>query len=322
MSLITKIMDFMFEKVGIPEFEKIIEIEDALIEEDGVLGFSPKSATRFDIPIEASKRKGVNLFVTPRILPHILSSAKNLRKSFKDLKLNPTNPKIEISSTDLEELKKIAETEGICEIGFTKVPHELIFQKKSIIYDNAIVLVMKMDNQLINTAPSKKAIKNIWYTYDYLGRATMKIAKFLRQRGYSSQASHPLGGLVLYPRLAEKAGLGSFGKAGLLITPVNGSTVRLAAVFTSIQNLPITDGNEHSWIGEFCKTCLKCIKECPPQAILKEPIKHDTGRVTHIDNNKCFPYFAENYACTICIKVCPFNHTSYEKIKVAFEKRK
>ncbi|MCK4252982.1 MAG: [Fe-S]-binding protein, partial [Candidatus Heimdallarchaeota archaeon] len=112
------------------------------------------------------------------------------------------------------------------------------------------------------------------------------------------------------------------GKAGLLITPVNGPTVRLAAVFTSIQNLPITDGNEHSWIGEFCKTCLKCIKECPPQAILKNPIKHDTGRVTHIDNNKCFPYFAENYACTICIKVCPFNNTSYEKIKVAFEKRK
>lgn len=315
-------MDFMFEKVGIPEFEKIIEIEDALIEEDGVLGFSPESATRFDIPIEAGKRKGVNLFVTPRILPHILSSAKNLRKSFKDLKLNPENPRIEISSKDLDELKKLAESEGICEIGFTTVPQKLIFQKKSIIYDNALVLVMKMDNKLINTAPSKKAIKNIWYTYDYLGRATMKIAKFLRQRGYSSQASHPLGGLVLYPRLAEKAGLGSFGKAGLLITPVNGSTVRLAAVFTSIQNLPITDGNEHSWIGEFCKTCLKCIKECPPQAILKNPIKHDTGRVTHIDNNKCFPYFAENYACTICIKVCPFNNTSYEKIKVAFEKRK
>ncbi|MHA1347677.1 MAG: 4Fe-4S dicluster domain-containing protein [Candidatus Heimdallarchaeaceae archaeon] len=150
----------------------------------------------------------------------------------------------------------------------------------------------------------------------------MKIAKFLRQKGYSSQASHPLGGLVLYPRLAEKAGLGSFGKSGLLITPVNGSTVRLAAVFTSIKNLPVTDGHEHSWIREFCKTCLKCIKECPPQAILKEPIKHDTGRVTHIDNNKCFPYFAENYACTICIKVCPFNNNSYDKIKAAFEKRK
>ncbi|MCK4897065.1 MAG: [Fe-S]-binding protein, partial [Candidatus Heimdallarchaeota archaeon] len=94
------------------------------------------------------------------------------------------------------------------------------------------------------------------------------------------------------------------------------------AVFTSIQNLPITDGDEHSWIGEFCKTCLKCIKDCPPQAILKEPINHDTGRVTHIDNNKCLPYFGENYGCSICIKVCPFNNSSYDRIKVAFEKRK
>ena len=313
-------MDFMFEKVGVPEFEKIIEIENALIEEEGVLGFSSKSAPRFDIPIEASKRKGVNLFITPRILPHILSSAKNIRKSFKNLKLNPLKPKMKISSNDLDELKKFAESEGICDIGFTKVPQELIFHKKSIIYDNAIVLAMKMDNQMINTAPSKKAIKNIWYTYDYLGRATLKIADFLRNKGYSSQASHPLGGLVLYPRLAEKAGLGSFGKAGLLITPVNGPTVRLASVFTSIQNLPITEGNEHSWIGEYCKTCLKCIKNCPPQAILKDPIKHDTGRVTHIDNTKCFPYFADNYGCSICIKVCPFNNFSYNDLKVSFEK--
>ena len=99
--------------LGIPEFEKIIEIENALIEEEGVIGFSSKSAPRFDIPIEASKRKGVNLFITPRILPHILSSAKNMRKSFKDLQHNPAKPKVEISSKDLADLKKIAEKAGI-----------------------------------------------------------------------------------------------------------------------------------------------------------------------------------------------------------------
>lgn len=322
MSLITKIKEKLFEETVSTQFNKIISLEDALINEEGSIGSTEKSAMRFDIPIEFQKQEDVDMKIVPSVLPHIISSMRNMRKSFKDLKFNPVNPKVDISKKDLEDLKKIAESVGICEIGFTKVPHELIFQKKSLIYDNAIVLVMKMDNQMINTAPSKKAIKNIWYTYDYLGRATMKIAKFLRQKGYSSQASHPLGGVVLYPRLAEKAGIGSFGKAGILITPVNGPTVRLAAVFTSIQNLPITDGNEHSWIGEFCKTCLKCIKECPPQAIFKDPIKHDTGRITHIDNNKCLPYFGENYGCSICIKVCPFNNTSYEKIKVTFEKRK
>jgi len=40
-----------------------------------------------------------------------------------------------------------------------------------------------------------------------------------------------------------------------LITPKFGPRVRLAAVYTSIQNLPDSKENNHSWIEEYCKIC-------------------------------------------------------------------
>jgi epoxyqueuosine reductase QueG len=70
----------------------------------------------------------------------------------------------------------------------------------------------------------------------------------------------------------------------------------------------------------FCTKCGKCIPECPAKAIYEKPIQHETGRVTHVDNDHCLPYFSDLHGCSVCIKVCPFNNTPYEKIKKAFLK--
>ena len=40
-------------------------------------------------------------------------------------------------------------------------------------------------------------------TYDQLGIAANRIARHLRSLGYSAQAGHPLGGLAVYPPLAQ-----------------------------------------------------------------------------------------------------------------------
>ena len=53
------------------------------------------------------------------------------------------------------------------------------------------------------------------------------------------------------------------------------------------------------------KQCRRCIKECPLGAIYENAIEQEAGRFTHIDNEKCFPHFGNNYGCTVCIKVCP-----------------
>jgi len=324
LSVIEKIKKFIFIKIGIPRFEKIIELEDSLVEKEGSISFSEKSPVRFDIPNEFARREGIDVPLTSKTMTYILSSVKNMKRAIIDLKGNKKDSRNAIEESEFIELEsfiKFIKSLKISGIGYTKVPREYIFFKKAVAYENAIVLAMNMDKEKISTAPSKKALKNIWQTYDGLGVAANKIARYLRKKGFASHASHPLGGIVLYPRLAEKAGMGAFGKAGILITPINGPTLRLAAVYTNIENLPLNEGNEHLWVRDFCEQCNKCIKACPPGAIYKEAIEHDSGRVTHIDNEKCFPYFGNNFACTICISVCPFQMTSYDKVKERFEKK-
>ena len=57
------------------------------------------------------------------------------------------------------------------------------------------------------------------------------------------------------------------------------------------------------------------------KAIHEEPITYASGRMTFVSLEKCFRYFAEYYGCSICIKVCPFNNTSYDKLKQTFQRK-
>jgi hypothetical protein len=53
----------------------------------------------------------------------------------------------------------------------------------------------------------------------------------------------------------------------------------------------------------------------PPHALHGEPVLHDNGRLTYVVNESCFPYFDDYFDCSVCVKVCPFNHAPYEKLK-------
>ena len=56
----------------------------------------------------------------------------------------------------------------------------------------------------------------------------------------------------------------------------------------------------------------------PGGAFYNKPVEHDDGQVTYVKNEVCFPYFNKYYGCSVCVKVCPFNHQPYEKIKAGF----
>ena len=310
-----------FKKLAVTRVKGVYRLENSVRELKDSIKYSDESEARFDIPIEFSRRDEVEVPLHVSTIKHIITCIKNMKQAIFDLQKNPKSPKKIIKKEDLEELEKYAQSINISGIGFTKVPPKLIFKDKAIAYENAIILAMNMDNDAMNTAPSKRSLKNVWYTYDKLSVASNKIARFLRKRGFGAHASPPLGGIALYPRLAQEAGMGEFGYSGLLITPFNGPTCRLAAVYVSVENLPMNEENEHSWIRDYCEQCRRCIKECPPGAIYETPIVQEAGRLTHIDNEKCFPYFGNNYGCTVCIRVCPFNKTDYLTIKEKFEKQ-
>jgi epoxyqueuosine reductase QueG len=200
-------------------------------------------------------------------------------------------------------------------IGYAKLPADLIFEGFGVLFDKTIVLAMEMNREKIEKAPSQETFEMIHETYDELGIAANRIVGFLRERGFAAHAGHPLGGLTLYPPLAQMAGIGWIGKHGLLITPEFGPRVRLAAVYTNIENLPFSEANPHEWIEEYCEKCGLCMKMCPADAIYQNPKVDENGHETHIQTNLCFEYFAENYGCSVCIKVCPFSKVPYAKLK-------
>jgi epoxyqueuosine reductase len=279
----------------------------------GTLHPTSNSPTRFEIPLEmmnlVQERDDIEM---RHIFPfrQLFSIIKNIHLSVDSISKNPMHPKSKASVEFLEKLRKYALSLGVVKFEFVKLPQDLIFQELGVFFDNAIILAMEMSKEIIDKAPSQATMNMVFGTYDDLGKAVNKIAEFLRDHGYAAQADHPLGGLVLFPPLAQKAGIGWVGKHGLLITPEFGPRVRLAAVYTTIENLPFSESNIHGWIEDYCEVCGICVRQCPPNAIRDESVTHETGRITHISQQDCFEYFAQYYGCSVCIKVCPFSESS------------
>ncbi|MGY5858634.1 MAG: reductive dehalogenase domain-containing protein [Candidatus Thorarchaeota archaeon] len=319
-----RIMLPIMDKIAIPRIRDVIELEKTTGQMPDMILPNENSPPRFHIPLELIQR-AKNIPESPyravpfRVIPSLIG---NLKKAVKSLPDNPTKPLSEVRPEFLDELKEYAHSVGVDSIGFTKLRREEIFQEQGILYENIIVLTQRMDWEKIEKAPSRPTMVMVMRTYNTLGIAANKITEFLRKHGFSAQAGHPLGGMSLYTPQAIRAGLGWIGRHGLLITPEFGPRVRIAAVYTSIDNLPLAEANDHSWISDYCSTCGLCIRKCPPGAIHDESITHDSGRVTYVSLDKCFAYFAEYYGCSICVKVCPFNRQPYSDLKKKYESRR
>lgn len=300
-----------------PQLEKMDRWEKIVIDSTGSLRGGGESPERFNIPKEGLKLEGdrVPLPGFPGSFPEVLGSLRNIRKSILDLERNPVDGKKHMDPDTLGELRRHAFNAGADDIGFTTMRPEWVFRDTAVRYNQAIVLVKEMDKARMDKAPNPDTAVMVHETYNALGKISNQVADWLRERGFAAHAGHPLGGMALYPPMAQAAGLGYRGISGLLITPRYGPRVRLAAVFTEIENFPIYSGDEYGWILDFCDSCRRCIRDCPPDAFYEIPLHHDNGLVTVLDNRKCFPFFVANHGCSICLKVCPFNQQPYEKIK-------
>lgn len=78
----------------------------------------------------------------------------------------------------------------------------------------------------------------IYRAYEKTGVIADSLAKLLRKMGFGAHSGPGMGGPTIYPVLAEKAGIGTFGLNGLIITPENGPRHRVGVVYTNIKNLP------------------------------------------------------------------------------------
>lgn len=259
----------------------------------------------------------VNKKTSLRALPAMLSIGKNVEYNFESLKNNPITPKTAASDQFIQKFEELAKSRGITSIGYTKIFPELIFKDNAVLYENTIVLTKEIDkNQVDNDFPGKSVTD--LKLYNKLGKITNDLADYLRENGYGAHASHPAIGSVTYPTLAQHTGIGYRGKSNLLITPELGPRQKIAAIFTSIENLPFNGVNEHSWIADYCNNCGKCMKKCPSDAIVEQ--EYPDGTI----GSKFIPELCRGCyeSCTICMKECPFNKREYARIYRRFKDQK
>jgi epoxyqueuosine reductase QueG len=177
---------------------------------------------------------------------------------------------------------------------------------------NVIVVGQSMDHDLVDTVPSalSGAATGLGYSKDVL--VLLATAQWLRNLGYRAVPS--LNDTALAIPLAIQAGLGEYGRHGLVITPEFGPRVRFGKIFT---DAPLHhDSPSRFGVTEFCESCRRCTEACPPGAITDgSPTSVKLNRSTiggvrkwTTDGEKCFSYWAQIVSdCMICIRVCPYN---------------
>src|SRR5258706_1430400 len=116
-------------------------------------------------------------------------------------------------------------------------------------------------------------------------------------------------GAILERELAERAGLGWFGKSTNLIGPRGDSWILLGTLLTDLDLPP------DSPVADRCGTCTACIDACPTAAIAAPYL---------VDSTRCISYLTIElrgavpagrradlgdwgFGCDICQEVCPWN---------------
>ncbi len=178
--------------------------------------------------------------------------------------------------------------------------------------DNVVVIAQSMDLEVLRTAPSALSGSATGATYSRDTIVLLAIAQYITNLGYRAVASMNDSALVI--PLAIKAGLGEYGRHGLLITREFGPRVRIGKVFT---DMPLAhDSPARFGVREMCDICRACTDGCPARAIDGgEPstVVHNRSNIQGIrkwttDAEKCFRFWAnQNTDCSICVRVCPYN---------------
>jgi len=171
-----------------------------------------------------------------------------------------------------------------------------------------IVFAVPMDTEMIMRAP--KLPESIAVSKGYVESATvgMILSYYIRELGYDARNHMDGNYLVVAPLVARDAGLGDFGRHGLLITKEYGSCIRLGIVTTDMPIIP--DAREDFGVKEFCFDCGRCAKTCPGKAISKSTMTEAQGILRwKINAEECYRRWRSlGTDCGICIVNCPFTY--------------
>lgn len=266
-------------------------------------------------------------------LPDIFAELKedqNRREGFLDpftvLRGGPDD-RVPVESPDemSREIKHVAKVFGADLVGITEYDERWVYthaysrqgetekaQELPSDLPHVIVIAQQMDQALIDTVPSALSgtATGIGYSYDTL--VLLGLTQYVINLGYRAVAT--MNDTALAIPYALKAGLGEYGRHGLLITEEFGPRVRIGKIFT---DLPLTHDRPKSFgVTEFCEICRRCSDACPVNAIPDGPPSAEVYNRSNIrgvrkwtvDAEPCFRFWSnQNSDCSICVRVCPFN---------------
>lgn len=173
-----------------------------------------------------------------------------------------------------------------------------------------VVFAVQMDREMIDSSPKSPEIVESSRKYIEAAIIGMQLSYFIRNLGYKARNHMDGNYLCILPLVAEAAGLGVFGRHGLIITAEFGPRIKLGLVTT---DLPLeTDSKLDLDLEEFCNDCGKCASGCPGSAIPADRKEEFEGtRRWIIDQERCYSYWMKaGTDCGLCIKNCPFSKTA------------
>ncbi|MEN8172859.1 MAG: reductive dehalogenase [Chloroflexota bacterium] len=259
-----------------------------------------------------------------------VNAAEGRREGFTDV----FTPQVDIAVQEVElgtpeqaaeMIKRAAKLFGAGSVGITALDERWQYETRfsdiegvekapeiSEALEHVIVVAIPMDYELMKTVPSAlgSAATGLGYSHD----ATLLITLTQYIRGLGFQAIGSLNDTALSIPYAIKAGLGEFGRNGLLITKEFGPRVRLGKVFT---NMPLAHDRPIQFgVRKFCEICKRCALTCPSKSISLDgpsatPLSQSNikgARKWVVDVEKCFAFWgAQNSDCAVCIRACPYN---------------
>jgi ferredoxin len=176
-----------------------------------------------------------------------------------------------------------------------------------VLFPYALVFTVEMNPAMMAASPLQPVVVDSSRQYLHAAIVALAIAEYLRSLGYQARAHIDGNYRLIMPPLAVDAGLGEIGRHSLLITPEQGSRVRIGAVTTDLpleQDAPVSFG-----VQDFCRVCRKCTLGCPPKAI-PDGEKEELRGTTYwkINPDSCYRYWhAAGTDCGLCVTVCPYS---------------
>jgi epoxyqueuosine reductase len=240
----------------------------------------------------------------------------------------PNHEKVEVESPEImaEEIKRVSRLFGAEDVGITgydprwhytnSFSTKTLTEKPSGIPDdlpNVIVIVTAMHYEAVKTYPSATAGVAVGHGYSRDCDLVQSIGSYILNLGYRAVSSvNDTSQAIPY---AVQAGLGEYGRNGLLITPDYGPRVRIGRIHT---DMPLSHDEPATFgVRDFCDTtCKRCAEACPPQAIsygkpteeVPSPSMTKGIRKWQVNPEKCFKFWTnQGTECGVCMRVCPYN---------------